>query len=715
MQMATLSVAVRANFALLLPSLALAYWINSREGAPAIAVKFEDVDTLPQSKAVVAFTGGTGKAVHDDAVITAVVRAFWTIPMDKQDHLEEWIGRVFRNGRSNLVAQEFKLLDRAMGELDAHLVLRSCIVGYSLTVIDLVVWGALRGNKLASTALAGRKDNVKRWFDFVETTNPFLQAVVADLGAVAKQKRAIASAAGASYEIRLENTENGVVTRFPPEPSGYLHIGHAKAAWLNDYFAHTKYEGTLILRFDDTNPSRETGVFQDAIAEDLTSMKIFPDKVTHSSDYFPELRDLCLKLLKNGDAYADDTEAEQMNDERWHGIESRHRQATVEDNLLHFSEMADASEAGRKWCIRAKISIDNPNKAMRDPVIYRCNVKPHHRTGETWKVYPTYDFCAPVLDSLEGVTHALRTNEYRDRNPQYLWVQRALGLREVTVWDFARMNFTRTLLSKRKLTRLVDAGSVWGWDDPRMPTIRGIIRRGMTMPALRKFIFKQGPSRNVVTMDWTSIWATNKKAIDPLVPRYTAVATRNAVEATIQGPRAPAAPYAAEKPKHGKNAGLGMKRVVFASTILIDQDDARTFEEGEEITLMNWGNAFASKSTSSDGVVTGLEITLHLEGDVKKTEKKITWLAKDGQELTPVVLVDFDHLITKDKLEKTDELEDFLTPTTEIRVEALADCNVADIPANSIVQLERRGYYRVDRQRSGDQPAILFCIPTGKK
>ena len=266
------------------------------------------------------------------------------------------------------------------------------------------------------------------------------------------------------------------MTRFPPEPSGYLHIGHAKAALLNDHFAHEKSNGTLICCFDDTNPSKESQEFQDTILADLGLMKIRPDKVTYSSDYFKHLYDSCVQLLKAGKAYADDTEREQMQAERRHGIASKRRESSIAENLQHFEDMKAGSEEGVNWCVRAKISVNEPNKALRDPVIYRCNLQPHHRTGRTWNVYPSYDLCTPVLDSLEGVTHALRTNEYRDRNPQYAWIQRALGIREVEVCDFARMNFVRTVLSKRKLTKLVEIGAVSGWADPRMPTVRGIVR-----------------------------------------------------------------------------------------------------------------------------------------------------------------------------------------------------------------------------------------------
>ena len=250
---------------------------------------------------------------------------------------------------------------------------------------------------------------------------------------------------------------------------------------MNDYFAHEKYKGTLICRFDDTNPSKEKEEFQDAIVEDLALMGIKPDQTSYTSDYFEELYQYCVQMLKEGKAYADDTEQQTMRDERMDGIASKRRDATVEENLTQFEEMKAGSEEGVKWCIRAKMSVDNPNKAMRDPVMYRCNPATHHRTGNKWKVYPTYDFCCPIVDSIEGVTHALRTIEYRDRNPQYEWMLTALNLRKVHIWDFARMNFTRTLLSKRKLSKFVDDGIVWGWDDPRFPTIRGIRRRGMTV------------------------------------------------------------------------------------------------------------------------------------------------------------------------------------------------------------------------------------------
>lgn len=506
-----------------------------------------------------------------------------------------------------------------MRELDAHLTLRSYVVGKSLSVADALIWGALRGNKVAYSMIKRSKNNISRWFSFVGSTHEWIVIVVTNFIAIAHQKRSLASAKGGSYDIGLVQAKGGVVTRFPPEPSGFLHIGHAKAALLNDFFAHDKDGGTLICRFDDTNPSKESQEFEDSITGDLEMMKIYPDRISHSSDFFPQIYRYCIELLRKGKAYADDTEKTVMNHERKHGIESKRRTARVTQSLARFEEMRVGSKEGTRWCIRAKISIDNANKALRDPVIYRCHLQPHHRTGNTWKAYPTYDFCAPILDSIEGVTHALQTNEYRDRNPQFVWFQKALGLREVEIFDFARMNFIRTVLSKRKLATIVDSGVVWGWNDPRMPTLQGMRRRGMTIDALREFIMKQGPSQNIINQDWTQIWAINRKHIDPLAPRHTAVTKNGMVEVIIKGGRGMA--YTEDKPKHNKNPELGVKKVVYGQKIWIDQEDATSFTEDEEITLMNWGNAIVRKIywtlNSSKKAVTSLELDLYLQGDFK--------------------------------------------------------------------------------------------------
>ncbi|KAL2197716.1 tRNA synthetases class I, catalytic domain-containing protein [Corynascus similis CBS 632.67] len=623
-----------------------------------------------------------------------------------------------------LLTGDFRQIEPRLQALDKHLILRTYIDGYTLGDLDTKIWQALRGNRAAIGFIRrGSLVNLTRWFLFIEDNHPEIQAELKAKDAAAKAKIAAASKAGASYALALQNADQGVVTRFLPEPSGYLHIGHAKAALLSDYFAHQAYNGKLRLRLDDTNPSKEKQEYQDAIIEDLAMMGIKPDYVSYTSDYFDYLYEMCVRLIKEGHAYADDTDQETMRDERFKGIASKRRDRSVEENLRIFEEMKKGSEEGLRHCMRAKLSVDNPNKALRDPVIYRCNVEtPHHRTGTKWKMYPMYDFACPVVDSYEGVTHALRSTEYTDRNPQYQWFLDTLKLRQVYMWDFARMNFIRTFLSKRKLAKLVDTGKVWGWDDPRMPTIRGVRRRGMTIPALRDFIIKQGPSRNVVTMDWTSFWASNKKEIDPVAPRHTAILQKDVVKVTLTGAEAPAEPFTADRPKHPKNKEVGTKKVFFGSELLLDQADAKSFKDGEEITLMAWGNAFVRQIAGGDPIPS-LTCELNLQGDVKKTEKKVTWLAAQGQKLVPAELWDFDYLITKDILQEEDNMEDFLNPVTETMDDAWCDEAAAQLKKDDIIQLERRGYYRVDKGlndwKDGEEGPkgkrlVLFCIPTGK-
>lgn len=606
-------------------------------------------------------------------------------------------------------------------DLDQYLTLRTYIEGYSQTDADIELWKAVRRNKVAVGQIKqGNKvvPNLARWFNFIEeTAHPTIEMPV-------RSKEDLARDESASYDIGLPDTDKGVVTRFPPEPSGYLHVGHLKAALLNDYFAHTKYSnGKMFLRFDDTNPTKEKQEFEDSIIKDLELMGVKPDQVTYTSDYFELLRDKCKELIQAGHAYADDTPQEQLRAERMERKESSHRNDSIEDSLSHFTEMEKGTEEGKRWYIRAKIDMSSDNGRMRDPAIYRCNPESHHRTGNTWKIYPLYDFACPVVDSLEGITHALRTTEYNDANPQYQWFLEKLKLRRVHNWNFSRVDFQRTFLSKRKLTKCVDSGKVWGWDDPRMPTIRGVRRRGMTVPALHEFILKQGPSKNVNFQDWAAFWATNKKYIDPTAARYTAVTAKDKVHCTVAG--APEAPRTEEKDVHAKNAELGKKKVVLSKRIIIDQADAQSFDDNEEITLMNWGNAIVRKKnygaldsinplkSAAEKVVTGLELELHLQGDVKKTSKKITWLSED-QELVPLTCYDFDYLITKLKLEEDDTLEDALNPVTETKTECLADCNVANLKEDDIVQFDRKGFFRIDKAFKHGESVVAFQIPTGK-
>ncbi|KAG2146845.1 tRNA synthetases class I, catalytic domain-containing protein [Suillus bovinus] len=587
-----------------------------------------------------------------------------------------------------------------LDSLDDHLAYRTFLVGHDITAADFIIWGSVKvAPKFIGFLKNGQQHvHLLRWMSHIESLEPIQAALASFTAAKANKARSNKTAAG--FALGLQNAKEGqVVTRFPPEPSGIF----AKM-----------YNGKMIIRFDDTNPTKERAEFEETILQDLELLNIRGDKITHTSDYFDQIYELAIQIIKSGKAYADDTEQLQMREERGKGVASAHRDDSIEDNLRHFEEMKIGSPEGLRWCIRAKISVDDQNKALRDPVIYRCNLIHHHRTGDKWKIYPTYDFACPIVDSLEGVTHALRTNEYRERNAQYQWMIKALGMRGVDIWDFSRLSFIYTLLSKRKLHWFVDNGIVRGWDDPRFPTIRGIRRRGLTVDALSQFMLAQGPSQAIVSLEWDMIWAINKKVIDPVAPRFWAIVKNNSVFVTING--GPLALEVKTLPRHKKNPDVGEKRTVFTSTILVEQEDAISFDDQEEITLMDWGNAIVrSKTTGPSGDITSLTMDLHLEGDFRKTKKKITWLAQPTNDypLVNITLLDYDYLITKKKLEETDDIKDFVTPVSEFREEAFADANVSTLTKGDIIQFERKGYFIFDGTAE-DGKLEFIRIPDGR-
>jgi glutamyl-tRNA synthetase len=506
-----------------------------------------------------------------------------------------------------------------------------------------------------------------------------------------------------------------VVVRFAPEPSGYLHIGHLKAAILNRFFAD-KYKGKYILRFDDTNPTKEEGEFEDAIKEDLAMIEVAFDKVVHTSDHFDKIREFTEKLINQGDAFMDDTDAEtvssgeerkcessgnnytcshsQVKEQRRAEIPSKNRNASIEDNLKRFYAMCEGTPEGQKWSLRAKLDYQHKNGTMRDPVIYRFVAGSHHITGTKYKAYPMYDLACPLIDHLDGVTHALRANEYAARHEQYAWFLERLGLPKIEIFDFSRIDFVYTVLSKRKLKYLVEQGVVAGWADPRFPTVRGIRSRGMTVKGLKDYIVGQGASQQTLQLEWDGIWTVNKKVIDPVAPRFWAIAEDKAVAVTVTGRDEGVVVEA--KPLHKKNPEIGDKQLVYSNQLIVEQDDAKTFGDNEEITAMDWGNVFvADKKVNAAGDVEAMTWKLHLEGDFKKTSKKVTWLSAPtaANKLVPVTLIEYDYLITKKKLEEDDNLDDIVNPKTEYRVKALASAEVADLKKWDIIQFERKGFY----------------------
>jgi glutamyl-tRNA synthetase len=595
---------------------------------------------------------------------------------------------------------------------------RTYLVGYSLSLADIALFAAL-GFPAQSTdrtrvmgLLSADHIAAKRWMTMMASCPAIQEATQLAVG-VANGVEAVFDD---GYELEplvagmnlLEGATPGrVVTRFPPEPSGYLHVGHAKAVLLNDYYAR-RYQGRLIVRFDDTNPTKEKEEYQQAIVEDLALLGVKPDVVTYTSDYFEAIRGYAIYMIENGIAYMDDTPQEQMKAERAERIESKHRNQTPADARKYFDLMCSGKEDGSTWCLRCKMDMSSDNGTMRDPVLFRQNTTPHHRSGTTYKAYPTYDLACPIVDSLEGVTHALRTTEYNDRDAQYQWILKALGLRRVRIHSFARMNFMYTVLSKRKLTWFVENGHVSGWDDARFPTVRGVVRRGIHLQALRNFIYSQGASRRVVNMEWNKFWAENKKEIDKQAKRFMAINKADNVELTItNGPEESSNSYL-ESPLHPKDPSLGSRVVRLSKQVLLETVDVDGITVGETIVLMRWGVVKISKI---DG---GLEGEFVPDGDFKAAKRKLSWMAKTDANPT-VILTEFDNLISKEKLEEEDKFEDFINPDTQATTEAIGDAGLKALQEHEIIQLERRGYYRVDRPYiSSDKPLILYMIPDGK-
>ena len=598
--------------------------------------------------------------------------------------------------------------------------------GSGPTAGDLAVWGALCAARQWDALRKGPKHAaVAAWADSVPAKLPAaaeaLQLYMPAAAAASKAKKEAPKKAeeeddGGSFEIGLKDAvEGGVVTRFPPEPSGFLHIGHAKAALLNEYFAR-QYKGKLILRFDDTNPAKENEDFVENIMADVAALGIVPDVVTYTSDHFEALINKAEELIRAGHCYVDDTPVDEMRAQRMDGIASKCRDNSVERNLAMWAEMVAGSEAGCKCCLRFKIDMSALNKTLRDPVAFRCNVTaPHHRTGSRFKCYPTYDCACPYVDAVEGVTHALRTSEYRDREAQYDWIQGAMNVRRVHIWDYSRLNFEFTTLSKRKLGWFVEAGKVPGWDDPRFPTVQGVRRRGLTVEALREFILSQGASRNLNLMTWEKLWTMNKRIIDPVCPRHTAV-EQERVLLTLTGVTGPEQRTVL---RHKKHPPAGEKTLWLAPQVWLDAADADALKVGEEATLMDWGNVIIrAKTAAADGQPATLSGELNLGGDVKKTTK-LTWLAhlpaQADAALVPLELHEFDHLITKRKVEEEDKIEELFNEKSAWSRPAFGDCNMRALKKGEVLQLERKGYWIVDAPAADGKPVVLLSIPDGRE
>ncbi len=323
--------------------------------------------------------------------------------------------------------------------------------------------------------------------------------------------------------------------------------------------------------------------------------------------------------------------------------------------------------------------MKSKNGCMRDPVIARVSKVPHHRTGTKYFLYPTYDFACPLIDSYEGVTHVLRTNEYADRIPQFRWFLTTFNLPQLEIYEYSRLNLEHTVLSKRKLTWFVDTGKVEGWDDPRFPTFRGCIRKGIRVETLIEFMLEQGPSKRSNLMEWEKIWAINKRIIDPICPRYAAVSVNKASRIVVTN--GPKEPEAVTVMNNKLNADLGERPLWKSNELLVEFDDAdQLIVVGEKITLMNWGNFMIhTKDLQQDGSYLITAEYLPEDKDFKKT-KKITWLANNTN-LLVADLYEFDHLIKTPKVEENDKFEDLVNNNSVFISKIYTDSHVRTLNA----------------------------------
>ena len=372
----------------------------------------------------------------------------------------------------------------------------------------------------------------------------------------------------------LKATGGRVVTRFPPEPNGYLHLGHVKAMNLNFGYAK-KNDGRCYMRFDDTNPEAEKQIYIDSILENLTLLGHTPYKITYASDYFDQMYEFARELIRRDKAYIDFSTSAEMSEQRLHKRESKWRSLPTEQSMSLFEDMRNSRFKEGEVTLRLKQDMTSPNPCMRDLVAYRIKYLPHPRTGDKWCIYPSYDFAHPICDSLENITHSLCTLEFEIRRENYNWLIDTLGIYRAPQIEYSRLNLTHTVLSKRKLIQLVEGHYVDGWDDPRMPTVNGMRRRGILPEALRDFCDKIGVTRNANVISLELFEQCIRQSLEN-VPRIMCVLDPLRVVITNWDPeREPLACSA----KHHPVLDNGSHNILFGSIIHIDRSDFREQDE----------------------------------------------------------------------------------------------------------------------------------------
>lgn len=529
-------------------------------------------------------------------------------------------------------------------------------------------------------------------------------------------------------DLRTNKYGGRVHTRFPPEPNGYLHIGHAKAICLNFGIAKD-YNGFCNLRFDDTNPEAESEEYEESIKEDVHWLGFdWEDRLYHASDYFEQLYEYALQLIKMGKAYVCDLSEEEIRKYRGTikepGKESPYRNRSIEENLDLFQRMRNGEFENGSRVLRAKIDMASPNMKMRDPLIYRIRKVPHYRTGDKWCIYPMYDFAHCLSDSIEGITHSLCTLEFENNREIYDWFLDELGVHHSQQIEFARLNLSHTVLSKRKLNELVKEGYVEGWDDPRMPTLSGMRRRGYTPEAIREFCDRIGVARSDNVVDITLLEYCLREDLNRRAPRVMAVL--KPLKVIIDNYPEEKIEYI-EAVNNPEDPSMGTRMVPFSKEIYIEQDDFREeppkkfyrLAPGREVRL-RYAYFIKCERVVKDehtGEIKELHCTYDpaTRGgnapDKRKVKATLHWVSAKYSIKAEVRL--YDRLFTvANPLAQKDDFKNYLNPNS---LQILTGCKLEPSLKNAqkgdIYQFERLGYFCVDAKYSSqDNPVFNRAV-----
>jgi len=520
------------------------------------------------------------------------------------------------------------------------------------------------------------------------------------------------------------NKHNGrVQTRFPPEPNGYLHIGHAKAICL-DFGLADEFGGHTNLRFDDTNPEKEETEYVESIKADVNWLGFHWDGLFYASDYFDQLYEWAIKLIKDGKAYVDDLTAEEIRQYRGTltepGKESPYRNRSKEENLNLFERMRQGEFLDGSRVLRAKIDMASPNLNLRDPVMYRILHAEHHRTGEKWPIYPMYDFAHGQSDSLEKVTHSMCSLEFADHQPLYNWFIEQLGIFPSKQIEFDRLSLTYTMMSKRKLRQLVEEGRVHGWDDPRMPTLSGMRRRGYTPEAIRNFVTAAGVSRTNGIVELAMLEHFVREDLNKHSLRVMAVLRPLKVIIDNYPENQAEEMDAVNNPE---DASAGTRKVPFSRVLYIEHDDFREvppkgyfrLSPGREVRL-RYGYFITCTSVLKDenGEVVEVHCTYDpaTRGgnapDGRKVKSTIHWVSAAHAVDAEVRI--YENLFSKENPNEVEAGQDFtanLNPNSlEVIARAKLEPSLANAPAGSRYQFERLGYFCVDPDSKPGKPVF---------